>query len=194
LKYYYKALGNRDLTLSDFAATLLLAVHTTIQYKATAYSFVLACQVGDGMSAAIYKNQASACALGEIERNGFCGETEFITSSKRKLERDYLSAKTYPFFSPLRALMVMTDGVSDDYFPPRNSMLRLFGDLVLNGIIPITTFQTLSKEKIAALKLRRNEYLVSHERITQQGACPTLIGSVTHYAQILNLSLEELMA
>lgn len=194
LKYYYKALGHRDLTLSDFAATLLLAVHTTIQYKATAYSFVLACQVGDGMSAAIYKNQASTCVLGEIERNGFGGETEFITSSKRKLERDYLSAKTYPFFSPLRALMVMTDGVSDDYFPPRNGMLQLFGELVLNGIIPITTSRSLSQEERAALEQRRNEYLMTHERITKQGPCPTLMGSVTHYAQILNLSLEELIA
>jgi hypothetical protein len=194
LKYYYKALGNRDLTLSDFATTLLLVVHTTVNYQDTPHSLVLACQVGDGMSAAIYKHKAFTGLLGEIEKNGFCGETEFITSPLDKLTKNCLSAKTFPFFSPIRALMVMTDGVSDDYFPPKSGMLKLFGDLVLNGIIPVATTSTLTSTEIEALICRQKEYVIVEERITENGICPTPVCSVTDYAKITNISLEELIA
>lgn len=194
LKDYYKALGNRDLSISDFSATLLLVIHTTVECKNAPYSFVLACQVGDGISAAIYKNKAFTCLLGAVEKNDFYGETEFLTSSRRKLERDYLSAKTFPFFSPMLALMVMTDGVSDDYFPPDKGMLQLFGDLVLNGIIPVAAFSALSEDQVEILKQRKNEYRVIEKRITEKGALPTLICSVSDYAKIINLSIEELVA
>jgi len=192
-KYYYKALGNRDLSLNDFSATLLLALHTTIKYKAVPYSLVLACQVGDGLSTAIYKNKAFSCLLGRVEKDDFYGETEFLTSSLRKLERDYLSAKTFPFFSPMLALMVMTDGVSDDYFPPDKGMLHLFGDLVLNGIIPVVP-SALTKEQMKLLKQKKDEYMFVEKRLTENGAIPTPICSVSEYAKILNLSIEELIA
>jgi hypothetical protein len=184
----------RQTSVSDFATTLLLAVHTTVKYKTALYSLILACQVGDGMSAAIYKqNQPFSCVLGKVEKEGFCGETEFLTSSTRKLERDYLSAKTFAFFSPMQALMVMTDGVSDDYYPPDKGMLQLFGDLVLNGIIPVATSETLSADKIKALKQQKNAYVIVEERITEKGRHPTPICSVSEYAKIINLSIEELI-
>lgn len=189
LKYYYKALGHRDLTLDDFATTLLLAVHTTVFYHSTQYSLVLACQVGDGLSVAIDKNKA--LVLGEIENNHFCGETHFLTSSRRQLERDYLSAKTFPFFSPMQALMVMTDGVSDDYYPPDTGMLRLFGDLILNGIIPVTVSDC--REKRQAI-VKAEAYTVIEERITEKGRIPTPIVLIDEYAKILKLSIAELMA
>ncbi len=143
IKYYYKALGNRDLTLSDFSTTLLLALHTTVQYKSATYNLVLTCQIGDGLSAALCENKS--ITLGEIEKNGFGGETQFLTSSKRMLERDYLAAKTFSCFSQMQALIVMTDGVSDDYFPPNKDMRRLFRDLVLHGIIPPDSPDTISE-------------------------------------------------
>jgi len=184
----------RQTSVSDFATTLLLAVHTTVKYKTAPYNLILACQVGDGISAAIYKqNKPFTCVLGKVENEGFCGETEFITSSTRKLQRDYLSAKTFAFFSPMQALMVMTDGVSDDYYPPDKGMLHLFGDLVLNGIIPVATSETLSADKIKALKQRKNAYVIAEERITEKGLHPTPICSVSEYAKIINLSIEELI-
>ncbi len=184
-----KILDNRSLSLNDFSATLLLALHTSVKYKAVPYSLVLACQVGDGLSVAI--NKAFTSLLGRVEKDGFYGETEFLTSSLRKLERDYLSAKTFPFFSPMLALMVMTDGVSDDYFPPR--MLHLFGDLVLNGIIPLVP-SALTKAHRKLLKQKKDEYIFVEERLTENGAIPTQICSVSEYAKILNLSIEELIA
>ena len=187
-KYYYKALGNRDLTINDFATTLHLAVHTVIQFKDIHYSFVLTCQMGDGMTAAIYKNKPETSLLSEIEKNGFSGETYFLTTSKKRLERKWLASKTFPLLSPLRALMVMTDGVSDDYFPPDQGMLRLLGDLILNGIIPISPpFPDM-------LHLKPNEYMTMENRMTETGPVLTPLCSVSHYAKTLNCSLGELIA
>ena len=191
LKYYYKALGNRDLTLSDFSTTLLLAIHTRVHYKAAPYSLVLTCQIGDGMTAAICQQQSISCLLGKVEKNHFGGETQFLTSSKRQLERNYLATINYSFFSQMRALMVMTDGVSDDYFPPDKNMLRLFGDLILNGIIPISTFSSRFKEKEI---LRQNDYLFIQERLSEKGSQPTPICSVSEYAKIINIPIEKLIA
>lgn len=187
-KYYYKALGNRDLTINDFATTLRLAVHTVIRLKDVAYSFVLTCQMGDGMTAAIYKNKPETSILSEIEKNNFSGETYFLTTSKRRLERNFLASKTFPLLSPLRALMVMTDGVSDDYFPPNQGMLKLLGDLILNGIIPI------SAPLPEITQLKPEEYMTLEDRIMETGPAPTPICSVTPYANMIHRSLEELIA
>ncbi|OAD21426.1 conserved hypothetical protein, membrane [Candidatus Thiomargarita nelsonii] len=168
---------------------LLLMIHDITNRKQAEK----ACQVGDGLSTAIYKNKAFSCLLGRVEKDDFYGETEFLTSSLRKLERDYLSAKTFPFFSPMLALMVMTDGVSDDYFPPDKGMLHLFGDLVLNGIIPVVP-SALTKEQMKLLKQKKDEYMFVEKRLTENGAIPTPICSVSEYAKILNLSIEELIA
>ncbi len=195
-KYYYKALGNRDLELSDFASTLLLAIHTVVTFKDVHYSFVLTCQIGDGLTAALYQNKAEASVLSDLEKHGFGGETEFLTSSARKLERDYLSSKTYPFFGPMRVLMVMTDGVADDYFPPAQGMLRLWGDMVLNGILPevTTTAAPLTEDQLNRLQGRKHEYMSLEERILEAGPHPTPVCSSTPYANLLNLSLEQLLA
>lgn len=195
LKYYYKALGNRDLMLSDLATTLLLAIHTIVTYKATHYSFVLTCQIGDGVAAAIYKNKAVTSVLGEIDQNGFSGETQFLTSVKPQLTKDYLGTKTFPFFSPMRALMVMTDGVGDDYFPPPIGLLRLFGDMILNGIIPITDATTsLSPAEQEMLKAKQSDYVKTQEYLTEHGPSVTCVGSAAEYAKMINRTLEELIA
>ena len=194
LKYYYKTLGNRDLTLSDFATTLLLAIHTIVTYKATHYSLVLTCQMGDGIAAAIYKNKAVTSVLGEIETNGFSNETPFLTSTKQQLAKDYLGTKTFPFFSPMRALMVMTDGVADDYFPPATGLLRLFGEMILNGIISITDSAILSQAEQGVIKAKQSDYVKVQEYLTEQGIRVNRISSVAEYAQIVNRTLEELIA
>ena len=43
----------RNLDILDLSATLLLAVHTTIRHEDQDYGFVMACQVGDGMTAVL---------------------------------------------------------------------------------------------------------------------------------------------
>jgi hypothetical protein len=194
LKYYYKALGNRDLILSDLATTLLLALHTTVDVGNERYSFVLACQIGDGMSAAIYKNRPEVNLLGEVEKSGFGGETLFLTSTSQKLLKESLAIKTFPFFSPMRALMVMSDGVFDDFFPPQKGMLRLLGELILNGILPVSTTSHLPQDKLAMLKDKKSAYVTLTERITEKGPQPTAVGSVTAYSDLVDISLADLIA
>ncbi|MEI2419640.1 protein phosphatase 2C domain-containing protein, partial [Arthrospira platensis SPKY2] len=58
-----------------------------------------------------------------------------------------LVQKTFPFIGNLKALMIMTDGVSDDYFPNDPCMLDLYGDLILNRVINIPNVDAEEIEK-----------------------------------------------
>lgn len=128
--------GKRKLDIKDLSATLLLAVHTTVKAGETNYNLVLTCQVGDGMLAAV-SQESKLQLLGKPDTGEHGGQTEFITS-KKVLDKNNLLQKTYIFPGKLRALMVMSDGVSEDYFPHNPGMLELYGDLVLNQIVNIS--------------------------------------------------------
>lgn len=132
---YYKALGHKHIDIKDLSATLLLAVHTQISIAGELYDFVLTCQIGDGMLAAI-SQEGRLSLIGQPDSGEYAGQTEFLTS-KNQLERNNLVQKTSFFPGKLKALMVMTDGVADNYIPPNPGMLELYGDLVLNGVINI---------------------------------------------------------
>jgi hypothetical protein len=138
-------LGNRRLNITDLSATLLLAIHTTVNYKDTDYSLIFTCQVGDGAIAAIDHNE-NLSLLAIPDSGEFSGQTDFLTS-KNKLESQHLMSKTFAYFKPLKALMIMTDGVADDYFPSAPEMLRLYGDLLINKILPhsITNFEEINE-------------------------------------------------
>ncbi len=73
--------------------------------------------------------------LGTPDSGDYSGETDFLTS-RRQLDPANLQRKTFGFCGPLRALLVMSDGVADDYFPAAPGMARLYADLVLNGVLP----------------------------------------------------------
>jgi hypothetical protein len=184
----------RPVVLEDFSATLLVAVHTSVIYKDIPYSFILTCQVGDGMLAAIDR-QGNLQLLGLPDSGDFSGETDFLTSRK-KIEPDNLLRKTFPFFYPLQALMVMTDGVADDYFPNDPGMSILYGDLVLNQILPIKGIK--DAQVAAALKATRlptqadivnADYEATVEALTADGLKPVCIRSVIDYADKLGLDL-----
>lgn len=132
LEPYTAALG-RPVEPADLSCTLLLAVHTMVKSNGSDRSFGMACQIGDGMSALVIEG-GRLQLLGMADSGQFSGETEFITS-KKALVPEVLRPKVIPYLAPLKALMVMTDGVADDYFPNDSEMLRLYGDLVINRII-----------------------------------------------------------
>lgn len=134
---YYKALGHKHIDIKDLSTTLLLAVHTQILIAGELYDFVLTCQIGDGMLVAI-SQEGRLSLIGQPDSGEYAGQTEFLTS-KNQLERHNLVQKTSFFPGKLKALMVMTDGVADNYFPPNTGMLELYGDLVLNRVISIAT-------------------------------------------------------
>jgi hypothetical protein len=143
---YNKALEKKELDIKDLSATLLLAIHTKIQVEnSTSYDFVLTCQVGDGMLAAI-SHEYNLELLGKPDIGEHGGQTDFLTSAK-KLEPSNLVQKTRCFIGNLKALMIMTDGVSDDYFPNDPGMLELYGDLVLNRVINIPDVDAKKSEK-----------------------------------------------
>ena len=130
---YTAALGRRP-DVKDFAGTLLLAALLPVDGECLAVS----CQVGDGMIALLNTAgpfDTSLRLMGEADSGSFSGETEFLTSeSVRTL--DALRSRTRIFRGEADCLLVMTDGVADDYFPFEPGLYRLCFDLVANGILP----------------------------------------------------------
>lgn len=202
---YYKVLDNREAEIKDFSATLLLAIHTTIKVGEESYNFVLTCQVGDGMLAAI-SQEGRLKLLGQADSGDYGGQTDFLTS-KSKLEKNNLIQKTFFFPGNLKCLMVMTDGVADNYFPNDPGMLELYGDLVLNKIINIS--QPNESEIVDQLRITplgsisgirdvKNNFQSTVERIIdphqQNEPKKILISSVADYAKELNKSVAEVVA
>jgi len=118
----------RPLKEDDLSGTLLLAVCSTVNIKGVDYTYMATCSVGDGMMAAITQD-GSVQLLSTPDGGEHASETYFLTS-KGRLEPRNLKEKSFEAFRQLRALMVMTDGVADDYFPAQSEMLRLYADSV----------------------------------------------------------------
>ena len=129
----HQSLLGRPLSPDDLWATLLLAVQILVPYRGSSYSLVMTLQVGDGISAALFRD-GSPSILDNPDSGRYAGETIFVTSTSSWSRAD-VYRRIYPFFSPMRALMVMTDGVADDYFPFESGLRRLYDDLVEHGII-----------------------------------------------------------
>jgi hypothetical protein len=129
----HQRLVGRALKVEDFSSTLLLAIHTRVRVGRSEQSLVLACQIGDGNIVAV-DVQGGVHPLSLPDSGEFSGETDFLTS-KRQIEPTSVARKTFAWLGPLRALLVMTDGVGDDYFPAATEMARLYTDLAVNCIL-----------------------------------------------------------
>lgn len=121
--------------LGDFAATLLLAAVVPIGGRR---KVIVSCQVGDGMVAALDLQGAldqptTARILGTPDSGAFSGETEFITSGASIAQS--LNSRTAVCQGDVDLVLVMTDGVADDYFPGKTELPRLYFDLLANGIL-----------------------------------------------------------
>lgn len=197
---YCIALGsNRKLDINDLSATLLLAVHTTVKAGKIEYSLILTCQIGDGMLAAI-SQEGTLKLLGKPDSGG---QIEFLTSIN-KLERNNLVQKTFVFPGNLKALMVMTDGVADDYFPNDPQILELYGDLVLNQVIGIrhpddSEIKELLREielpyLLNKVKELKPKFQSSEQVITADGIKEVKISYVDAYAKELGVSPQNVVA
>ena len=78
--------------------------------------------------------QASVKLLGVPDSGDFSGETEFLTASQMKT-MEALQKRTKLLRSVVDTVMLMSDGVADDYFPNETQMRRLYFDLLINGVI-----------------------------------------------------------
>jgi hypothetical protein len=182
--------ARREVDAKLLSSTLRLAVHSSLDRGRRPADFILACGVGDGMSAAI--DAAGRLHLLAAEESGgkYSGETEFLTD-QRTIEPDRLAASTYPFLGPLRALLVMSDGVADPYFPNDPGMLRLFGDLIVNGVL---TVPGVDEEAIGRVErdLSKFSYAVDTP-ISPTERLRARIRQSDRLAELIGISLEEIL-
>lgn len=135
----FEAAVGRKPELKDFSCTLLSAVIIPVETPNGREYLTASIQLGDGMIAAIDENAETAGALiilGDADSGSFAGETEFITSEQFR-NPESLMSRTKIRRGKLTSLMMMTDGVADDYYPNNPQLLRLALDLKLNGIMPM---------------------------------------------------------
>ena len=133
---HYKNVVGRELELRDFSCTLLITV--AVPLEKTADTLIIACQIGDGITAAINTAEdfdKAVTLLGVPDSGKFSGETDFLTSSKFALKEN-LAIRTKLSRKPIDLILSMTDGVSDDYDPNELHMRRLYFDLLINRILP----------------------------------------------------------
>ncbi|MGN1102383.1 MAG: PP2C family serine/threonine-protein phosphatase [Huintestinicola sp.] len=139
---FEESLGRKP-DIKDYSCTLLTAV---IIPAAGGEHFVIAIQIGDGMIASVnaYAQYGDALRiLGNADSGSFAGETEFLTSEQTRTP-DSLRSRTKIQRGKISSLMLMTDGVADDYYPNDPQLLRLYMDLMLNGAIDIPSDDELT--------------------------------------------------
>lgn len=135
---YEKALGRKP-ALSDLYATFLAAVAVPLEINGKRECFMACVQIGDGCICAVNSAESSENCLrimGEADSGAFSGETDFLSEKNTKPEA--ISAKTRISRGRSDTIILMTDGVADDYFPAVPMMKRLYLDLCLNGILPMS--------------------------------------------------------
>ena len=132
----YSKLLKRSLDLKDLSGTLLVAAIIPLN-KGTKEHLIVTCQVGDGMIVSINSKgtfQASVKLLGVPDSGDFSGETEFLTAPQMKT-LEALQKRTKLSRGVVDTVMLMSDGVADDYYPNETQMRRLYFDLLINGVI-----------------------------------------------------------
>ncbi len=146
----YAAVLGRPLDFKDLSGTLLVSA---VIPAGNAGNLVISCQVGDGMIALVDSKAPFASSLklmGIPDSGEFSGETEFLTSAKMA-SLDALQNRTKISRGRSDTLLIMTDGVADDYFPNETEMRRLYFDLIANGVLHWET-GSLSAEQLRIYK------------------------------------------
>ncbi|MBQ9948069.1 MAG: protein phosphatase 2C domain-containing protein [Oscillospiraceae bacterium] len=136
-KMYSAALGRKPV-LADLSSTYLAAIVIPLTVDGEKQCFSVTAQIGDGCICAINSSaDAGSCLklLGEADSGAFSGETDFL--SERTVDGNIIAGKTRISRGKSDIIMLMTDGVADDYFPAQPMAKRLYLDLCLNGILPL---------------------------------------------------------
>jgi serine/threonine protein phosphatase PrpC len=150
---------NHPLELSDFSTTLLVALVIPLEMEKSKENIVITVQVGDGAIAALdtkakFDNSVRILS-NEEDKSKYAGETEFITSSN-VLNLNELMLRTKVYRGKADIIMLMTDGVADDYFPYEDGIKRLYLDLLANMIF--TNRRHVSDTKISRIIPRPSGY------------------------------------
>ena len=135
----YTASLGRNPTLADMGSTFLAALVVPLEINGGHENFVLSAQIGDGCICAIDRNAGHENCfrlLGEADSGAYSGETDFL--SEKNVSEGAIARRTRISRGKSDIIMLMSDGVADDYFPAQPQMKRLCLDLMLNGIIPVS--------------------------------------------------------
>ena len=153
----YEGVLGRELRFADFSGTLLLTVLIPVSDEKKEY-LVFSCQIGDGMIAVVNSEAEfdnSVKLMGVADSGDFSGETDFLTSLQMK-NIENLQLRTKISRTVIDTVLVMSDGVADDYYPNETQMIRLYYDLVINGILDIDSspisLATLTPEQMKLFK------------------------------------------
>jgi hypothetical protein len=155
---YASPLG-RALEFNDFSGTLLIAlISPACLIGGRTERLVVSFQIGDGITALLDSSapfDASIKLMGQADGGDYSGETDFLASSRARLSAS-LQGRTKISRGAFDILMMMTDGVADDYFPNGTELRRLYFDLVANGIVPNASVEpapgTYGKDDISIIK------------------------------------------
>ncbi|MBE6888861.1 MAG: protein phosphatase 2C domain-containing protein [Ruminococcaceae bacterium] len=134
----YIAVLGRAPELSDLSCTYLAAVVIPLDIGKRRENLIVTVQIGDGCICAINSDaDCTSCLklMGEPDSGAFSGETQFLSESA--VSAASLAGKTRISRGCSDVIMLMTDGVADDYFPAEPMAKRLYLDLCLNGILPM---------------------------------------------------------
>ena len=135
---YLNALGRKP-ALNDFSTTFLAAVCVPLIIDNKHQTLMICVQIGDGCICAVdSKANSESCLkiMGKADSGAFSGETDFL--SEKNIKPEAIAARTRISRGNSDTIMLMSDGVADDYFPAQPMMKRLYLDLCLNGIIPMS--------------------------------------------------------
>lgn len=194
LNNYAKELGNqekfnqllgRKFVVDDLACTLNIAIH----YPSKKGSVIIGCQIGDGLIG-IVKPDGHSAVLSESDSGGYAGETKFLVS-EGVCNDDFLLHRTRFFVGSISALLVMTDGVSNDFFPDKGSPTRLWAELLVNGIPDVVTNQSITRSNP---NIDLDKYSEKREVVEKENRTSVLIRSASAYSNALCFSEEELVA
>ncbi len=136
-KKYEDALGRKPV-IGDLGTTFLAAVIVPLVIDGKPQNFMACVQIGDGCICALDSAaESSSCLklMGEADSGKFSGETDFL--SEKNSDEAAIGAKTRISRGSSDVVLLMSDGVADDYFPAQPMMKRLYLDLCLNGIFPM---------------------------------------------------------
>lgn len=115
--------ARRERPLHDFAATLLILArcpwHTSNLYAAL--------QVGDG-AVALYSHDKTVLLLGVADHGEHSSETRFLTTYG--VEADLPNRVSFCLRDDIAACTLLSDGVSDDFFPEDKRLGDLFDSLL----------------------------------------------------------------
>ena len=126
----------QEASMRDLSSTFLIAVILSLSEE-TKEKLVLSLQIGDGMIAILNTKESYGNAvklMGEPDSGDFSGETDFLVNTDFT-DPQTLARRTKLYRGCADLLLIMTDGVADDYFPYEEQMHRLYLDLVANGIL-----------------------------------------------------------